>query len=146
MRHFLKQLDSFDCENSEDFKVTREAYVGDYGQIDILLEKDDACIIIENKIDNEESKIYDKDKAGQLNRYDRSAKAKGFKNEQIKLIYLTPDGRKPSEDSLRGEDGQKPLDADRVICMSYESHIVKWLEDCFKEVVGIARLQDTLLQ
>ena len=145
LRHFLKQLDSFDCENLEDFKVTREAYVGGYGQIDILLEKDDVCIIIENKIDDEERKIDTKHKAGQLKRYYMYAKEK-FTDERIKLIYLTPDGRRPSGDSLRGEDGQKPLDANRVICMSYKSNIIKWLEDCLKEVVKVAPIREVLLQ
>ena len=143
LRHFFKQLDSFDCENLEDFKVTRESYVGAYGRIDILLEKDDACIIIENKIGDECKDA--EDQAGQLNKYYKYAK-KSFTDEQIKLIYLTPDGRKPSEDSLRGEDGQKPLDVGRVICMSYESHIAKWLEECIKKVTEIDPIREVLLQ
>ena len=145
LRYFLKQLDPLDCENLEDFKVTPEAYVGVYGRIDILLEKDDACIIIENKINDEERKIYAEHQAGQLNRYYMYAKEK-FTDDQIKLIYLTPNGRRPSEDSLRGEDGQKPLDVGRVICMSYESHIVKWLEECIKKVVEIDPIREVLLQ
>ena len=145
LRYFLKQLDSFDYENPEDFKVAREAYVGGYGQIDILLEKNDACIIIENKIDDEDRKIDAEDQAGQLNRYYMYAKER-FTDERIKLIYLTPNGRRPSEDSLRGEDGQKPLDANRVICISYKSDIIKWLEDCLKEVVKIAPIREVLFQ
>ena len=142
LRYFLNQLDSFDCENLEDFKVTREAYVG-AGRIDILLEKDDACIIIENKIDGERKDA--EDQAGQLNKYYKYAK-KSFTANQIKLIYLTPNGRRPSEDSLRGEYGQKPLDVGRVICMSYESHIVKWLEECIKKVAEIDPIREVLLQ
>ena len=99
------------------------------------MEKDDACIIIENKIDAGDGEE-------QLNKYCKGAKER-FEDEQIKLIYLTPNGKKPSEESLAG---QEPLDPDSVICMSYESHIIKWLEGCLKEVVGIARLYDILLQ
>lgn len=141
LRHFLKQLDSFDCENLEGFKVTREAYVGDYGQIDILLEKDDACIIIENKI-----KINPKDEDRQLNRYYTYAKEKGLQDEQIKLIYLTPDGRKPRKISLSSEDCQRYLDIKLLILMSYKSHILKWLENCLKEVAKIAPIREVLSQ
>lgn len=141
LEHFLKLPllleklpDSF-RENFEEFQVESEALRGD-GFIDILLEKDDACIIIENKIDAGDGEE-------QLNKYCKGAKEKGFEDEQIKLIYLTPNGKKPREESLAG---QEPLDPDSVICMSYESHITKWLEGCLKEVVGIARLYDILLQ
>ncbi|MDE2808106.1 MAG: PD-(D/E)XK nuclease family protein [Gemmatimonadota bacterium] len=142
LRHFLKQLDSFDCENLEDFKVTREAYVGAYGRIDILLEKDDACIIIENKI-----KIDPKDEDRQLNRYYTYAKEKGLQDEQIKLIYLTPDdGIEPGEISLSREDCQRYLDIKLLILMSYKSHILKWMEDCLKEVAKIAPIREVLFQ
>ena len=141
LRHFLKQLDSFACENLEGFKVTREAYVGDYGQIDILLEKDDACIIIENKI-----KINPKDEDRQLNRYYTYAKEKGLQDEQIKLIYLTPDGRKPCKISLSSEDCQRYLDIKLLILMSYKSHILKWMEDCLKEVAKTAPIREVLFQ
>ena len=132
LKHFLNLeplglADSFDYGELEDFHVKRKAN-SKYGEIDILLEKkDDACIIIENKIHDAE------DQNSQLNRYYRYAK-ENFTDEQIKLIYLTRYGRVPSPDSLRGVDGQEALDVSRVICMSYESDIVEWLEDCLKEV------------
>ena len=143
LEHFLnleplRLADSSGCGKIDDFQVVAEAATNaNDGRIDIRLQKKDyACIIIENKIDAE-------DGDGQLNKYYRDAKEEGFTDQQIKLIYLTLDGKSPSEKALAG---QEPLDADRVICISYKSHIIKWLENCFKEVVGIARLQDTLLQ
>lgn len=143
LRHFLKQLDSFDYENPEDFKVAREAYVGVYGQIDILLEKEDACVIIENKIKNDP-----KDQDRQLERYYKYAKKeRGLQDEQIKLIYLTPyDGIEPREISLSREDRQRYLDIKLLILMSYKSHILKWLEDCLKEVAKIAPIREVLFQ
>ena len=143
LRHFLTQLDSFECENLEDFKVTREEDVGAYGQIDILLEKEDACIIIENKI-----KIDPEDQDRQLERYYKYAKKeKGLQNEQIKLIYLTPDdGIEPGEISLSREDCQRYLDIKLLILMSYKNHILKWLENCLKEVAKIAPIREVLFQ
>ena len=89
--------------------------------------KDDACVIIENKIHD----AVDQD--NQLNRYYKYAK-ESFTDDQIKLIYLTRDGREPNKNSLRGKDGKEALDIGRVICMSYERAILKWLEDCLEEV------------
>lgn len=133
LKHFLNLeslglADSFDYSELEVFHVKRKAN-GKYGEIDVLLEKKyDACIIIENKIHDA------RDRCSQLNRYYRNAKEKGFTDDQIKLIYLTLDGKPPSEKSLRGVDGQEALDVGRVIRMSYKSAIVEWLENCLKEV------------
>ena len=134
LKHFLNLeplglADSFDYGELEDFHVKRKAN-SKYGEIDILLEKKDyACIIIENKIHDAD------DQEGQLNKYYRYAEEEGFIGEQIKLIYLTRRyGKEPSEKSLRVVDREEALDVSRVICMSYESDIVEWLEDCLKKV------------
>ena len=145
LEHFLnleplRLADSFGYGKLDDFQVRTEAATNaNDGRMDILLKKDDAYIIIENKIDAE-------DQTDQLSRYYRNAKKRGFEGEQIKLIYLTLDGKPPSEKSLSSRYGQKLLNEDRVIYMSYESHIIKWLKDCLKEVGGIARIREVLLQ
>ena len=132
LKHFLNLellglADSFDYGELEGFHVERKARRKD-GEIDVLLEKkDDACIIIENKIHD----AVDQD--NQLNKYYKYAR-KSFTDDQIKLIYLTRDGREPNKNSLRGKDGKEDLDIGRVIRMSYESDIVEWLEDCLKKV------------
>ena len=144
LKHFLNLeplglADSFDYGELEDFHVKGKAN-SKYGEIDILLEKkDDACIIIENKIHD----AVDQD--SQLYRYYKYAKER-FTDDQIKLIYLTCGGGVPNENSLRGKDGEEYLDIGRVTCMSYERGIIKWLEDCLKEVIGSIRLHDILFQ
>ena len=142
LEHFLnlepRLADSSSYGKLDDFQVITEAATNaNDGRIDIRLKKEGyACIIIENKIDAE-------DGDGQLNKYYRDAKAEGFTDKQIKLIYLTLYGEPPSENSLAG---QELLDINRVICISYESHITKWLEDCLREVAEIVRIQEILLQ
>ena len=134
LKHFLN-LEPLELTDSSDHGELKDLYVkrkanSKYGEIDILLKKKDyACIIIENKIHDAQ------DQCGQLYRYYKYAK-ENFTDDQIKLIYLTRYryGRVPSKDSLRSEDGKQALDIRRVICMSYESDIVEWLEDCLKEV------------
>ena len=148
LKHFLNLellalVDSFDYGELKGFHVERKAK-RKYGEIDILLEKDDTCIIIENKIHD----VHDaKDQNGQLNRYYRYAK-ESLTDEQIKLIYLTLDGGVPSEKSLRGVDGREPLDVGRVIRMSYKSAIVGWLENCLadKDATKATPIREVLFQ
>ena len=143
LEHFLnleplRLADSFGYGKLDDFQVVSEvATNANDGRIDIRLQKKGyTCIIIENKVDAE-------DGDGQLNKYYRDAKEEGFTDEQIKLIYLTLYGEPPSERSLAG---QELLDADSVICISYESHILRWLEDCFKKVAKVAPIREVLFQ
>ena len=145
LEHFLnleplRLADSSGYGKLDDFQVIAEAATNaNDGRIDIRLQKKGyACIIIENKIDAG-------DQPDQLSRYYRDAKV-DFTDKKIKPIYLTLDGKSPSEKSLSRMDGQKLLDEDRVICMSYESHIIEWLKECLEEVDGIARIREVLLQ
>ena len=89
----------------ENFQVTKEVST-EQGRIDILLEKNDACIVIENK-------IYAGDQDDQMERYYQYARSKGISEHKIKLIYLTLDGSPPSEESLGS------LSVERVKCLSY---------------------------
>ena len=113
--------------NIASFRVTT-------GQIDILLKKKDACIVIENK-------IYAKDQIRQIERYYQEVR-KEFTEEQIKLVYLTLDGSSPSEQS-RGD-----LPEDRVKCLSYSKDIINWLEECMKlkEVQRISPIREIVFQ
>lgn len=141
LEHFLnlepRLADSSDYGELYDFQVITEAATNaNDGRIDISLKNEGYAIIIENKIDAE-------DGDGQLNKYYWDAIKEGFAPEQIKLIYLTLYGEPPNKNSLAG---QEPLDLDSVICISYENHIVEWLENCLKEVVGVAPIRETLFQ
>jgi len=91
------------------------------GRIDIIVENSDYAIVIENKIDAG-------DQDYQLWRYWQSKKNK----KGIILIYLTLDGRLPESKSLtlKSMNGEKDLDNTQIVCMSYQEHILKWLEIC----------------
>ncbi len=101
------------------FRVTKESYTGD-GFIDILIKNADKFVVIENKIGAREQER-------QIGKYYSYAK-KNYKDENIAIIYLTLDGREPSEYML-GEG----LEKEKVLRVSYKDHIIKWLAICMKE-------------
>ena len=133
------------------------------GQIDILIESGDICIVIENKICAD-------DQPRQLGRYYEYALDTGKKHG---IIYLTLGGDEPRKFTLYGaktnkmpccgmfpEDTvvcpqtRKPptppkckmLPKDRVVCLSYKEFIDEWLDACIKKVACIPRIRETLHQ
>lgn len=102
---------------------TEQFHIVEYkaGRIDIILENSDYAIVIENKIDTG-------DQDYQLWRYWKSKKNK----KGIMLVYLTLDGRLPELKSLtlKSMNGEECLENTHVVCVSYQEHILKWLEVC----------------
>lgn len=117
-------------EQIKNAKVTVEENIGgipdDYskgGRIDLVIKfPNNNEIVIENK-------IWAGDQYNQLGRYYEQ-----YKNSNI--IYLTPYGGKPSLESL----GKLLLE--KVICLSYQSEIVTWLELCQKEVYKLPLIRE----
>lgn len=134
----IKNSDSGEYKDSGTFRVRKEASTSQ-GQIDILLENKEenkeACIVIENK-------IYAGDQDRQMERYYQYATSEGFKEKQIKLVYLTLDGSPPSTESL----GNLPEDS--VKCLSYSEDIINWLEECMKlqEVQRVSPIREIVFQ
>lgn len=135
-----------DTNNSQ---VTVEHVTGD-GRIDILIsDNNKKAIIIENK-------IYAGDQLEQLKRYDDYAKLR-FTNG-YRLLYLTLDGHKPSEDSTKGlKDNQyfrlaynnnlntsdeDTSDSNNVI----RQDIIHWLEECVKIAYNKPLVRETIIQ
>jgi hypothetical protein len=101
--------------------VTKNAVVSieKYAQgrrFDISIESQNQLIIIENK-------VWAIDQPRQLIDYYNYGIGTGNK---VFMIYLTPYGRLPSDDSL----GNGELPQEKITCISYEKHILGWLEDC----------------
>ena len=104
--------------------------------IDILISSPDKAIIIENKIREEY-------RDNQLSGYKDTVKNwGGYKEENIKTVYLTLHGSEvpenESDETVRKE----------TVLLSYKEHIVTWLEACKKieKVASIQRMRETLQQ
>ena len=113
-------------------RVRTEADAGEHGRIDILLEMDELCIVIENK-------IYAHDQPKQLERYRRYASTR-FVDDRVELLYLTLHGSEPDSHSLGC------LRLQDIQCVSYESDIIEWLDACIKEVARIPQIRELVVQ
>ena len=128
LRDFIGE---FASESLRDFapkgvKVERERH-----DIDILITNDHGqALAIENKIDAG-------DQPQQLERYRGELELQGYKD--IHLLYLTIDGRKPSEDS-RGDLNKKDYTP-----ISYEA-ILPWLKRCRERAYDEPALRESVAQ
>ena len=122
-------LNLFIKEINIDFIIDNIDIYREQDNIDILIQSKEQSIIIENK-------IYTEDHSEQLSRYLDKVKNKGYKKENISLIYLTLFGEEPNEEKVQ----------EKTICISYEQHITKWLENCIKEVALVPIIRETIAQ
>ena len=124
--HFAKRV-GICREDIKTARVSTEKAIGTEGRADILIETDQMCVVIENK-------IYAADQPIQLERYHHYASRWKYP----RVFYLTLHGNAPSEYTLGA------LGSDKVIPISYKKHIVGWLEDCIKEVVHLPQIREIL--
>jgi hypothetical protein len=115
-------------------KIEIEKRLPNNRRIDIFLsDNSKRCIIIENK-------IYAGDQYKQLADYYNYAQ-KTHDEENIRLIYLTLDGKRPDQISTNYE-----INDSQFICLSYKTDIEKWLTLCQKEVFDSPVIRETLKQ
>lgn len=124
-------------ENLE-IEVSLEHQFNSLSRIDILIEIKSStarkAIVIENK-------IYAEDQWEQLQRYFNGMINKGYKKEEIEIVYLTLHGNSPSKESLG-----VILNEEDIKKISYEENIINWIEKCCKEVVLVPVIRETLIQ
>lgn len=112
--------------------VEREKYIGPVtattgGRLDIIItDANKKAIIIENK-------IYASDQENQLIRYHNYAEKN---TSEHKLFYLSLDGTVHDEDKTAKHDNKELIEEEHYFTISYESDILKWLEQCREKVVN----------
>ena len=111
-------------------KVWVEAALDSRSRLDVLIETDRSCIVIENK-------IHADDRDTQLQRYHEIASTRG---KRFEIFYLTLRGRRPSKKSL-GD-----LAESEVTLISYDKVVIAWLDECIKEAALIPAVRETLRQ
>ena len=127
LEDFLRSIVGIDKLNPDDAMVERES-----DNIDILIRDPSSrqAVIIENK-------IWAGDQPQQLKRYAEQLERERYTPH---LLYLTLDGRAPSEDSAKG------LDPKCIKCISYKDNIPPWLKSCQKRAYDEPTLRESVAQ
>ena len=138
LRSFLERLKpTIDASNElTGFVVRTEEYVPELkkqekGFLDIVIESDDAYIVIENKIDTV-------DAVGQLRKYCEHIET--IEKQTKALLYLTPEGEGPKNYK------HKHPSYISFEQLSYCADIVAWLDSCITKISGPPRILETLHQ
>lgn len=146
LRRFLKIIKFPFVENSllRQARVDAEEYVGpvsaDYksgGLIDIVIKiPHNLVIVIENKINAGDQKH-------QLIRY-KNAYPNAY------LLYLTKYGELPSKFSTHDQTTKEMIvdfnNDPMHFCISYQQHILAWLNDAYEEILRLPLLRENLFQ
>lgn len=131
---FIKEIGLNNCFSPEGdiVVIPNENHKGEEDNIDIQINNKTRkqIIIIENK-------IYAGDQPQQLFRYYEKKK----NNDAISILYLTLDGHSPSDDSIRSDEVRKVLKL-----ISYDDHIIKWLDKLLAFVDKNSFLYNSLVQ
>ncbi len=131
---FLKNIGVDENYFTDNVRVKRE-----YKNIDILLTEKDRAVIIENK-------IYAEDQGEQLARYYDIMKNN---SNEVKVFYLTLEGRDPSKQSLGKKlcfEGSYEENKESIKNLSYKNNIANWIEECIKESEDVPVIRETLIQ
>jgi hypothetical protein len=110
----LSMGDMIEKINIEDMRVMSERFTDNGRPIDIVIEGSGKFIPIEVK-------LYAGDQSLQCYDYCMFARTKG---SEAKIVYLTLFGNEPSQDSIG------TLSDDDIMLISFDNHILRWLEKC----------------
>ena len=105
------------------------------GRVDICIENSSGqMIVIENK-------IFAGDQEHQILRYVNMLRNRD--GVKFPVLYLTPDGHSPSDDSTQA-DGMQCRCGEDYVCISYKDVIVPWLDKCINEMQEKPHLKEHL--
>lgn len=120
----------------EKIEVNHPTITQEKSRIDLWVRDSDGkyAIIFENKI------YYAKDQEEQIARYIEKTEKKGFNDENIFVVYLSPSGEEPEEQSW---GDRKENFKNRYVNLSFRNNILSWLED---DVLPNIRNKDVYLK
>lgn len=136
-----ERFKSFDASGA---RTACERYIGQKtedsgGRVDICIENSSGqMIVIENK-------IFAGDQEHQILRYVEFLRGMLRNRGGVKfpVLYLTPDGHSPSDDSTQA-DGMQCRCGEDYVCISYKDVIVPWLDKCINEMQEKPHLKEHL--
>ncbi|MDD3171882.1 MAG: PD-(D/E)XK nuclease family protein [Bacilli bacterium] len=134
LESFIEYLTEQKLSFSKNIKIENPIITQENGRIDLWIRDKTYSIIVENKIH------YAPDQERQLERYIEKTREKGFRDEQIYVIYLSPQAEEPNEQSW---GDCKDNFQDRYLNLSFCDNILEWLKE---KVLPNIRLRDLFLK
>ena len=117
---FLRRIGKNDLCDKQALQVATEYRIENpEGWIDVLVNFGTFVIAIENK-------PWAKEGHEQVDKYSNYLNKKY--DDQFCLIYLTPSGEEPG--SIDRDKRERLTKEDKLLCISYHSHILEWLREC----------------
>ena len=113
-----------------DFKPANVTVGREVNSIDLLIANRHQAVVVENKI-----RAGDQDQ--QLVGYHQKLISQGYDESAITLVYLTPDGQDPSEQSIGDL---------RCKTISYRNDLPEWLEGCQRRAFDNPALRESIAQ
>ena len=104
---------------NEKWIVEKEHYTTENGRLDLFFYTEGRrkkCVVVELKVDAEDGKR-------QIKRYEEYVLNQGYEDHRI--VYLTLEGKEPSEQSEEGIEYPQKL-----LCRSFGEHLLNWLQAC----------------
>ena len=120
--------DSFKNIHIQEPEITHEIE-----RIDLWIKDKDYAIIFENKA------CWAVDQEAQISRYIDKTKNKGYKEEQIYIIYLPPESKEPESQSW---GSYKDAFENRYINLSFKEYVLPWLKS---DVIPNVKQKDVYL-
>ena len=121
VRLFLTSMGLPKSFQNEKWMVEKEHFTENNGRIDLFFKTkghSKKCVVVELKIDAGDQKQ-------QLKRYEDYVLENIY--EDYRIIYLTLDGKEPSEQSYEGITNPRKL-----LCRSFREHLLEWLNNCIE--------------
>lgn len=121
-------------------QVVQEDITANKRKIDFTIETSKYQIGIEMKIDAKDQlhQLYDY-------YYELENRAKRKKKQQnVKLFYLTLDGKEPNEKSITKDNSK--IESSKYKLISFNLHIINWIEECIRESATNTTIREALVQ
>ena len=140
LQKFIKivlKLDDF----GEVYEVQAEESTSENKRIDFTIKSSNYYIGIEMKVNHHDS-------SHQLFDYYEDLKTKAKNNniseKNVRIFYLTKNGKEVSTISLKGRADKQDMQEENYTRISFNKHILKWIDECQEEVRNITNLNEAL--
>jgi hypothetical protein len=134
LESFIEYLTEKKSGAFRNIRIEKPEITQETERIDLWIRDKTCAIIIENNI------FYANDQERQLERYIDKKKERGFKDEQIFVIYLSPNHEEPDEQSW---GKHKDKFDDRYLNLSFKDDILFWLKE---KVLPNVKFKDVFLR